>query len=365
LQRKQSVQIILKAENIMTTDLCLPQYLRRDDRYYLDSKGIYKELITELRKVRYLPIEAHMVLNYASFLCDSYLQGGIELANITSYEIEDEVTLVQKDTKLVVVCTIALILVIGNGKVDAKEVLRAYVKYTYENLLSLSREMCNLFGHLEQLIVKARRHPEQLQPVFETESETVKVKKNKNGHVTQTIILNGPNTSLTVTINDGEVLSSLSPIGVESSVNSQDDEISAEEKIEVFDAMCDRLRGLEKVCDYDRICGALKSALGLNLGSKKEYVQIQKNIWIILTKKRPKCEKEKGELYFSHTFLNIVGYLYSEGKITGKKSDIIECLYPGVTNSKKPGMIKCLERNIKVAFPEGTDEMFGFYFGNL
>lgn len=355
----------------MTTDLCLPIYLRRDEMFYLNSEGIYRELIVLLRKERYLPMTAHMILNYASYYCDAYLQGSIYLDDITGATITDEDTSALIDTKLVVPCALALILVLGNGKVDNKTILRAYLDFITSIIRTISRDEINILGAIESLLTKARKHPELLQPVFHTETQKPKDKSKKNDQNQQIIIVNTQNSNLSITIKDG-VLSAVNiPNLNDCPADSKEDNIPDDEKDKVLKAICDRLYQLDNAdkvkCDCDKLCAFFKSALGMNnkqLGSTKDNVTIQNQIWNILTRKRAKCEKESKELYFSQTFLNIVGYLYEKERIEGKKADIIDALYPETDKTKKPGMIKCLERNITKAFPQKTKNMFDSYLYN-
>lgn len=114
--------------------------------------------------------------------------------------------------------------------------------------------------------------------------------------------------------------------------------------------------------DYADLTVLFQRCLGMyTISPKQEFLPIQAAIWTILIDKRDKCHKDPKDLYFSQTFLGIVGYLCEKEVINGKPMKILGCFY----NKPESSMRKILERKITAAFPEGTQEMLDFYINLL
>lgn len=136
--------------------------------------------------------------------------------------------------------------------------------------------------------------------------------------------------------------------------------------------MCNRLDNLEEnMIGYDKdgnrfkyamLSALLRKALGMLEGRPDSPHQaIQEGIWTILIDNRSKCTKGPKEIFFSQTFLGIIGYLIKQEVIIGKPQNILECLY----DRPEASMRKCLERAIVSAFPDGTEDMLDFYINQL
>lgn len=136
--------------------------------------------------------------------------------------------------------------------------------------------------------------------------------------------------------------------------------------------MCKRLDNLEEnMIGYDKdgnrfkyamLSALLRKALGILEGRPDSpYQAIQEGIWTILIDNRSKCTKGPKEIFFSQTFLGIIGYLIQQEVIIGKPQNILECLY----DRPEASMRKCLERAIVSAFPDGTEDMLDFYINQL
>lgn len=143
-------------------------------------------------------------------------------------------------------------------------------------------------------------------------------------------------------------------------------------KKDAMQDMCSKLDNLhEEMLGYmhngNRISYAQLRVLMLKIlgmierGSKQDFAAIQEGIWVILIDKRDKCHKDPKYLYFSQTFLGIVGYLCEQKVINGGIQDILNCLF----HKPEASMRKCIERGIVSAFPEGTEDMLDFYIKQL
>ena len=132
--------------------------------------------------------------------------------------------------------------------------------------------------------------------------------------------------------------------------------------------MCRRLENIEqnmigydntgKQLDYIHLTTFMRKSLGmLEQGNKEEFLSVQERIWSILIDRRDKCHKDPKDLYYSQTYLGLVGHLIEKEVISGKPQKILDCLY----EKNDQSMIKNLKRGIVSAFPEGTTQMLDFY----
>ena len=136
--------------------------------------------------------------------------------------------------------------------------------------------------------------------------------------------------------------------------------------------MCRRLENLEhdmigcdnagQQLDYIHLTTFMRQVLGMTEQDyPQEFLTVQENLWIILIDRREKCHKDPKDLYYSQTYLGLVGHLIEKEIISGKPQKIMDCLY----EKSDQGMVKNLKRGVVSAFPEGTRELLDFYIDQM
>ena len=143
-------------------------------------------------------------------------------------------------------------------------------------------------------------------------------------------------------------------------------------KLTATDDMCRRLENLEpsmlgndlkgQPITYSHLTTLLRQGLGMHeQKDNQDFLSLQEDLWTIMIDRRDKCHKDPKDLYYSQTYLGIVGHFVKQKLINGKAQKILDCLY----DSNDQSMVKNLKRGIVPTFPEGTAEMFDFYINQL